>query len=77
MERDLKQRSWLVLAAACLFLLFESAILIHTRWVEDESWASTAAWTLVQEGVVRMPTFPADPRFRVDVSPPVLSLIHI
>jgi 4-amino-4-deoxy-L-arabinose transferase-like glycosyltransferase len=59
------------LSAACLFLLFESAILIHTRWVEDESWLATEAWTLVQEGVVRMPTFPADPRFQADVSPPV------
>lgn len=71
METYLQQRRWWALGAACLILLVESATLIHTRWVEDESWLATEAWTLVREGVVRMPTFPADPRFHADVSPPV------
>lgn len=71
LESILKRRSRLALAGACFLLLLQSAILIHTRWVEDESWVSNEAWTLVQEGRVRMPIFPADPRFNADVTLPV------
>lgn len=67
-----RQSRW-VLAAACLLLLLQWAILIRTRWVEDESWLSDEGWTLAQEGTVRMPIFPADPRFHGDVSLPVYS----
>jgi len=42
-----------------------------TRWVEDESWLSNGSWALVQEGRLRMPIFPADPPFAVDVGPPL------
>lgn len=66
----------LLLAAACLLLLLQSVILIHTRWVEDESWLSNEAWTLVQEGTVRMPIFPADPRFSGDVTLPVYTRVE-
>jgi len=51
--------------------LVQCAVLIHTRWVEDESWVSNEAWTLVQEGRVRMPIFPVDPRSGADVTLPV------
>jgi 4-amino-4-deoxy-L-arabinose transferase-like glycosyltransferase len=51
--------------------LLQSTILIRSRWVEDESWMSNEAWTLVQEGRIRMPIFPADPRSRGDVELPV------
>jgi len=60
-----------ILIAACLLLLMESTMLMSTRWVEDESWLSNGSWTLVQEGRLRMPIFPADPRFAVDVGPPL------
>jgi len=61
----------LILIAACLLLLVESTVLMRTRWVEDESWLSNGSWTLVQEGRLRMPIFPADPRFAADVGPPL------
>jgi 4-amino-4-deoxy-L-arabinose transferase-like glycosyltransferase len=56
------------LALACLVLLVQSALLIGTRWVEDENWLGNGSWTLVQEGRLRMPIFPADPRGEADVS---------
>ena len=59
------------LIAACLVLLIQSTFLIRTRWVEDESWLSNGSWTLAQEGRVRMPIFPSDPRYQADVSMPV------
>ena len=75
MNPDFKQtyrrRALLLLAVSCLILVAESAILIHTRWVEDESWLASGAWTLVQEGRLRSPIFPDSPRYVVDVSPPL------
>lgn len=59
------------LISACLILLLQSVLLIHTRWVEDESWLSNGSWTLAQEGRLRMPMFPSDPRYQADVSMPV------
>lgn len=59
------------LGIMCLVLLAESAVLIRTRWVEDENWLGNGSWTLVQEGRLRMPIFPADPRYEADVSIPV------
>jgi hypothetical protein len=63
-----------LLALSCLLLILECAPLIHTRWVEDESWLSSTSWTFVQEGRMRSPIFPASPRYIADVSPPVHAL---
>ena len=59
------------LGIMCLVLLVQSTLLIRTRWVEDENWLGSGSWALVQEGRLRMPIFPADPRYEVDVSVPV------
>lgn len=70
----LAQRAVLILIAACLLLLIQAVALMRTRWVEDESWLSNGAWTLLKEGSLRMPIFPADTRFQADVSLPLQRL---
>jgi 4-amino-4-deoxy-L-arabinose transferase-like glycosyltransferase len=75
MELDKNQaysrQAIVLLLVSCVLLILESAVYIHTRWVEDESWLSSGAWTLVHEGRIRSTIFPASPRYTVDVSPPV------
>lgn len=58
------------LLLSCLLLAAESSILIHTRWVEDESWVTSDSWSLAHDGKMRSPIFPESPRYVVDVAPP-------
>jgi 4-amino-4-deoxy-L-arabinose transferase-like glycosyltransferase len=53
-----------------VLLLLECTALLRTRWVEDENWLSSEAWALAQEGHLRMPLFPADPEYKVEVGFP-------
>jgi 4-amino-4-deoxy-L-arabinose transferase-like glycosyltransferase len=69
-EAWITRRARLIAAAACVLLLLECFALIRTRWVEDENWLSSEAWTLAQEGHLRMPLFPADPEYKVEVAFP-------
>ena len=71
METSLATRPRIFVAAACLLLVLQFVIFLQTRWVEDESWDANESWTLVQQGTVRMPIFPADPRSGADTAPPV------
>ncbi len=66
-----------VLTVACLVLLAEATTLMRTRWVEDESWLANGAWTLLQEGTLRMPIFPAASNVVVDVYPPLQRLAMV
>jgi len=83
LERNIKsaldKRAVFALVAACLLLLIQAATLMRTRWVEDESWLSNGAWTLLKEGSLRMSIFPADTSFQVDVSLPLerLSMLPV
>ena len=63
----MKNRNWVLLAGICLILLAESAALISTRWVEDDSWYSSKGWTLATEGRIRMSVFPFDTEYIVNV----------
>ena len=78
-KSPLDKRAVLALVAACLLLLIQAVTLMRTRWVEDESWLSNGAWTLLKEGSLRMPIFPADTSFQVDVSLPLerLSMLPV
>src|SRR5579862_7215019 len=67
----LDKRAATVLIVACLLLLIQATAWMRTRWVEDESWMSNGAWTLLKEGSLRMPIFPADTRYYADVSLPL------
>jgi 4-amino-4-deoxy-L-arabinose transferase-like glycosyltransferase len=58
---------------ACLIFLMQATPLLHTRWVEDESWYGSVAYTLLTEGHLRNPVFPdADIESHVDTRPPGL-----
>ena len=62
------------MTAACLLLLFQSIVLLKTRWVEDESWNTDCAATYLREGRLRMSSFPADTASQVDTRPPLMPL---
>jgi hypothetical protein len=64
---NLKTRPWILVLAASVLLLIEAAALINTRWVEDDSWYSSKGWTLATEGRIRVPVFPYDPEYVVNV----------
>ena len=57
----------LALSALCVLMLLESLALIHTRWVEDDSWYSSKGWTLATEGRIRMAVFPFDAEYQSNV----------
>jgi hypothetical protein len=69
----MKRSLWM----ACLLLMVEATTLMRTRWVEDESWLANGAWTLLKEGTLRMPIFPAAANAVVDVYPPVHRLAMV
>lgn len=65
----------LALAFACAIFLGQAIALIGNRWVEDESWYSIPAYTLVRTGELRNPTFaPSDYESKVDTHPPGMAL---
>ena len=67
---------WLWLALACVLFLGQTLPLLQTRWVEDESWQSIPAYSLITEGSIRNPTFAAsDSEFSVCVKPPAHTLL--
>jgi 4-amino-4-deoxy-L-arabinose transferase-like glycosyltransferase len=66
-----RRQAGLVLLACLVLLSIQSTLLIGTRWVEDESWLSAESWALVNEGRLRMPAFPFDKFYEVDVAEPV------
>lgn len=50
-------RQWCLVALACMLLVLQALPLLTTRWVEDESWLSIPAYTLMSEGRLRLPMF--------------------
>lgn len=59
-----------------LISVLDQIPLPNTRWVEDESWYGDAAKTLMQEGRLRLSTFPpSDTMGRVDTRPPAMSAV--
>src|SRR5579859_5169445 len=64
----------IVFAATLLISAADQIPLHNTRWVPDESWYGDAGKTLMQEGRLRVSSFPpSDPSFRVDTRPPAMS----
>jgi 4-amino-4-deoxy-L-arabinose transferase-like glycosyltransferase len=60
---------------ACLLLAIQALPYFQNRWVEDESWYSMPAATLVTTGELRNPAMPAfDYESRVDTRPPLMPL---
>jgi 4-amino-4-deoxy-L-arabinose transferase-like glycosyltransferase len=65
-----------ILIGACLLLLVQVLTLLSTRWVEDESWYSVTAHTLMTQGELRVPIFQEDsPTAKVDPRPPLAHVI--
>jgi 4-amino-4-deoxy-L-arabinose transferase-like glycosyltransferase len=59
---------------ALLISVLDQIPLPNTRWVEDEGWYGDAGKTLMQEGRLRLSTFPpSDTMGRVDTRPPAMS----
>jgi 4-amino-4-deoxy-L-arabinose transferase-like glycosyltransferase len=73
--RSAVTRARLLAAFACLFFLFEQLPYFQTRWIEDESSYSDAAWTFAHEGRIRMSMYPPiDIGSVVDVRPPAMPI---
>ena len=67
-------RPKLVLVCLLLVAVLDQIPLKYTRWVEDESWYSDAGKTLLQEGRLRLSSFPVtDSMGRIDTRPPAMS----
>src|SRR5664280_438936 len=65
---------WILLSVVLGMSLLDQIPMAHTRWVEDESFYGDAGKTLLQEGRLRLSTFPpADSMARVDTRPPAMS----
>jgi 4-amino-4-deoxy-L-arabinose transferase-like glycosyltransferase len=65
----------LLVAFACLLFLVQELPYFQTRWVEDESSYSDAAWTWSREGRIRMSMFPPKEVMSVvDVRPPAMPI---
>ena len=65
-----------ILTAACLLLLVQALTMFSTRWVEDESWYSVTAHTLLTRGELRVPIFQeGSPTVLVDPRPPLTHII--
>jgi len=64
-----------ILFAVTILISVADQIPLHnTRWVPDESWYADAGKTLMQEGRLRLSSFPpSDPSSRVDTRPPAMS----
>jgi 4-amino-4-deoxy-L-arabinose transferase-like glycosyltransferase len=57
-----------------LISVLDQIPMTNTRWVEDESWYGDAGKTLMQEGRLRLSSFPpADTMSHVDTRPPAMS----
>ncbi|MBZ5624060.1 MAG: glycosyltransferase family 39 protein [Acidobacteriia bacterium] len=64
-----------LLWVACALLAGQALPYFQHRWVEDESWYSMPAATLVRTGQLRNPAMPAtDNESRVDTRPPLMPL---
>ena len=64
---------WLLIPV--LLVLIQELPYFEARWVEDESWYSIPAHTLLEEGRLRNPTFAdTDSESRVDTRPPAMPL---
>lgn len=76
LKKDISFRSAMVAAlAACLIFLLQATPFLYTRWVEDESWYGSIAYSLATEGRLRNPVFPeTDIESRVDTRPPAMPL---
>ena len=65
-----------LLGLACALLVLQALPWFSGRWVEDESWYSIRAWTLLTEGRIRNVTFAeTDRQFEYDASPPGMPLV--
>ena len=68
-------RSRLYLPLFALLLTAQSLPYFQFRWVEDESWYSMPAITLLRTGELRTPAMPApDTESQVDTRPPLMPL---
>ena len=66
----------LLLVVSCLLLLAQALPLIHTRWIEDESWYSASADSLARHGELRMRIFSEEHmQGRVDTRMPLTAMI--
>jgi len=64
-----------MLWVACALLAVQALPYFQHRWVEDESWYSMPAATLLRTGELRNPAMPAtDYESRVDTRPPLMPL---
>ena len=64
-----------LVALACLFFLLQELPYFQTRWIEDESSYSDAAWSFAREGRIRMSMYPpTDVGSVVDVRPPAMPI---
>ena len=74
MVASLRARSYLPLFALIL-LAVQALPYFQYRWVEDESWYSVPAITLLRTGELRNPAMPAtDTESQVDTRPPLMPL---
>ena len=74
MDSPLRARSYLPLFAL-LLLAVQALPYFQYRWVEDESWYSMPAVTLLRTGELRNPAMPAtDTESHVDTRPPLMPL---
>lgn len=65
-----------ILIGACLLLLVQALTMFSTRWVEDESWYSVTAHTLLTRGELRVPIFNEMAlTARVDARPPLTPVV--
>jgi len=76
--RDLSDKTGtrrLLLLAIALLFVAQTLPMFHSRWVEDESWYSVSADSLVQHGRLQMPVFaPPAAQSIVDTRPPLAAL---
>jgi len=64
----------IVFAATLLFSLADQIPLRNTRWVEDEGWYGDAGKTFLEEGRLRLASFPPRDTFNhADTRPPAMS----
>jgi len=65
----------LLVVLACLLFIVQELPWFQTRWIEDESSYSDAAWTFSREGRIRMSMYPpTDSGSVVDVRPPAMPI---
>jgi 4-amino-4-deoxy-L-arabinose transferase-like glycosyltransferase len=65
----------MLLAVACLLFCFQQLPYFQSRWIEDESSYSDAAWTFAHDGRIHMSMFPpTDVASVADVRPPAMAI---